>query len=133
MPRSKKRIDVQAFHAAAIAAANAGKTMKEFAKEQGTLANNVKAVLYEAFVEHSLKPVTFPVPEPKRRGRKSQPTNLSPVTLYTGRAKQPYLTLKVPRDIVAQSGAKEDDVFEWRLNRKGDLVGANKGPGFGEE
>lgn len=127
MARPRKEVDLKRFHTAAKKAANDGMTMKEFAKTQGTLANNVKATLYEAFTEFGLAPITFPEPTPKKRGRKAQPTNLSMVSLYTGRAKVPYLTMKVPRSIVAKSGANDGDTFEWRINRRGDIVASLMG------
>lgn len=125
MPRSKKDVDLLEFHAAARKAADGGMTAKAFAREQGTLANNVKAMLYEAFIQHDLKPVEFPEPSRRSRSRKEPPANLSEVKLYTGRAKDPYLTVKIPKAIVAKSGASEGDIFEWRLNRKGNIVGHN--------
>lgn len=125
MPRSKKSVDLTGFHSAARKAAEEGQTAKQFARSVGTLANNVKAMLYEAWVEHGLKPVEFRAPERRVRGRKEQPTNLSEVTLYTGRARTPYLTIKVPREIVASSKAEQGDVFQWRLNKRGDIVGTN--------
>jgi hypothetical protein len=125
MPRSKKDIDLQAFHNAAKKAASDGMTAKTFAKAMGTLANNVKAMLYEAYIRYDLKPVEFAEPSRRSRSRKEEPGNLSEITLYTGRAKDPYLTLKVPKGIVGRSGANEGDVFEWRLNRKGSIVGHN--------
>ena len=123
MPRTKKDQDLQSFHAAAVKAAEDGMTAKAFAKEQGTLANNVKAMLYEAFVQFGLQPVEFPAPGRRSRKQKEAPDNLSTVKLYTGRAKDPYLTVKIPKAIVARSGAKEGDVFEWQINRKGSIVG----------
>ncbi len=126
MPRSKKSVDVQSFHSAAVKAAEEGITLKQFAKMQGTLANNVKAVLYEGVVSFGLAPVEFPKPAPKARGRKASPTNLSEVSLYTGRAKVPYLTLKVPKAVVSRADAQENDIFEWKINRKGDIVGRNR-------
>ena len=126
MPRSKKDLDLKAFHAAAGKAAADGSTVKAFAKTQGTLANNVKAQLYEAFIQHGLKPVEFPAESAKTRGRKEAPDNLSTVKLYTGRAKTPYLTVKVPKAVVAKSDAEDGDVFEWRINRKGSIVGRKK-------
>lgn len=123
MPRSRKSVDIREFHARAVAAVQAGKSMREFAREQNTLANNVKAMLYEAVVLQSLSPVTFPEPTRGGRARKEKPSNISEVQLYTGRAKMPYLTLKVPRQIVAASHSREGDKFEWRLNRKGEIVG----------
>ena len=126
MPRFKKSVDVPTFHRDAKAAAAEGITMKEFAKSQGTLANNVKAMLYEAILSYGLPAVEFPKPTVKTRGRKATPSNLSEVNLYTGRAKVPYLTLKVPKIIVSKANCQEDDIFEWKLNRKGHIIGRNR-------
>ncbi|MFM7204907.1 MAG: hypothetical protein ACKO6N_29385 [Myxococcota bacterium] len=120
MAKGKNGGDIEAFHARAVAAAREGLTMKEFAKREKTLANNVSARLYEALLEN-LPIVMFREPERSSRRRQQAPENISQITLYTGRAKTPYLTLKVPTSIVERIGAK-DDYIEWDIVR-GKIVG----------
>lgn len=121
-----KRTDVRTFHAAAVLAAQNGLSIRQFAKSQGTLANNVKARLYEALLAHGLTPVQFPEAVQSSPARAKQPANESTVKIYTGRAKVPYLMVKVPREVLVKSGSSEGDVFVWRLNKKGEVIGKNK-------
>ena len=125
MATSRSEVEIKEFHTLASNAASDGVSIKGFARDQGTLANNVKALLYEAVIHHGLSPVTFPPEPPRQRRRSKMAANLSKVKIYTGRAKVPYLTVKVPRSVVAESKAAEGDVFEWRTNKKGELVGVN--------
>jgi len=122
--------EIQAFHARAKDAAAKGVTMKEFAKKEGTLANNVQARLYKAILL-GLEPVKFKEPESGSRKRRKQPNNVTLITLYTGRAKVPYLTLKVPSEIVARAG-NEGDAIEWDFQR-GRIIGRPVKRAGGEE
>ncbi len=95
-------------------------TAKEFAKLEHTLTNNVHAKLYECVLD-GMPPIKFRKPERSSRARRRGQDNRTQITLYTGRAKVPYLTLKVPSHIVEQAGAKGDWI-EWRYVR-GRIVG----------
>lgn len=121
MAKVKNSGDIQAFHARAAAAARDGLTMKEFAKQEKTLANNVQARLYEAMVAANLPMVVFRTAERAGRRRRQEPENITQISLYTGRAKTPYLTLKVPTAVVERAGA-EGDFIEWDFVR-GRIVG----------
>lgn len=125
MSSKKNDSELRSFHGDAKKAAAQGTSLKAFAKENGTLANNVKANLYEAVVNLGLEPVRFEPETPRQRRRSHLPDNVSKVSIYTGRAKVPYLTVKVPREIVASSKAADGDVIEWKINRRGDIVGEN--------
>lgn len=120
MAKGKSSGDIQAFHARAAAAAREGLTMKEFAKVEKTLANNVQARLYDAVVS-GLPMVVFRSVERSSRRRRQEPENISQISLYTGRAKTPYLTLKVPTAVVEKAGA-EGEFIEWDFVR-GRIVG----------
>lgn len=120
MAKVKGNGSVQEFHSRAIEAARAGKSMKEFAKEEGTLANNVQARLYEAVLAGQPM-VVFQEPVRSSRRRSEIQENVSRITLYTGRAKTPYLTLKVPTDVVQKAGG-EGDYIEWSFKR-GQIMG----------
>jgi hypothetical protein len=120
MAKSKHANDIQSYHARAMEAAKAGLSMKEFAKQEGTLANNVQARLYEAVLA-GLPTVQFREPERGGRRRRREPDNTTQITLYTGRAKTPYLTLKVPTQVVEKAG-NEGDLIEWDFSR-GRIVG----------
>lgn len=120
MAKSKTTNDIQSYHARAMEAAKTGLSMKEFAKKEGTLANNVQARLYEAVLA-GMTPVQFREPERGSRRRRKEPDNITQITLYTGRAKTPYLTLKVPTQVVEKAG-NEGDLIEWDFSR-GRIVG----------
>lgn len=120
MAKIKSNGTIHEFHARAVDAARAGKSMKEFAKEEGTLANNVQARLYEAVLAGEAM-VVFQEPVRSTRRRSEVQENVSRITLYTGRAKTPYLTLKVPTDVVQKAGG-EGDYIEWKFSR-GQIVG----------
>ena len=126
MAKSKNPNDIHSYHSRAIKASEAGISMKEFAKQEGTLANNVQARLYEAVLA-GLPTVQFREPERGGRRRRKEPENLTQVTLYTGRAKTPYLTLKVPTHVVEKAGA-EGDWIEWDFVR-GRIVGRRAAAG----
>ncbi len=118
--KKKERGDLVLFYRRAREAAKRGLTAKEFAKQEGTLANNISARLYECVLE-GMEPVRFKEAEAGGRRRRQAPDNISQITLFKGRAKVPYLTLKVPAHIVSQIG-KEGDRIEWSLSR-GRIVG----------
>ena len=120
MAKSKHTNDIHSFHGRAMDAAKGGLSMKEFAKQEGTLANNVQARLYEAVLA-GLPTVQFREPERGSRRRRKEPDNITMITLYTGRAKTPYLTLKVPTQVVEKAGA-ENDLIEWEFSR-GRIIG----------
>jgi hypothetical protein len=126
MARAKNANDIYSYHQRATAAAQDGLSMKEFAKMEGTLANNVQARLYEAILA-GLPAVQFKEPERGGRRRRKEQENVTQVTLYTGRAKTPYLTLKVPTQVVEKAGA-EGDLIEWDFSR-GRIVGRRIGSG----
>ncbi len=117
---SKRMDDLTSFYARARAAAEKGMTAKEFAKQEHTLTNNIHARLYECVLE-GMAPIKFRTPERASSRRRGVRDNLTQITLYTGRAKVPYLTLKVPSHIVQQAG-KEGDWIEWRFVR-GRIIG----------
>jgi len=124
MARSKHANDIYSYHVRATEAAKKGLSMKEFAKQESTLANNVQARLYEAVLV-GLPTVQFREPERGGRRRRKEPDNTTQITLYTGRAKTPYLTLKVPTQVVEKAGG-EGDLIEWDFVR-GRIVGRKIG------
>jgi hypothetical protein len=120
-PRTKD--DIIEYHNRAKKAVEQGLTMKEFARKEKTLSNNVEARLYQA-VQQGLSIITFPEPLPGTTRRGKGPDNVTSITLFTGRAKTPYLTLKVPPMIVKKAG-KEGDLIEWEFTR-GRIIGKKK-------
>jgi len=115
MAKPRNTNEVLAFHVRAQAASKKGLTMKEFAKEEHTLANNVQARLYEAVLQGQ-PTVEFREAARDGRRRRKGPDNITQITLYTGRAKIPYLTLKVPTQVVEKAGM-EGDFIEWEFSR----------------
>ncbi len=116
----KRSYDIFSFHTRAREAAEKGLTAKEFAKQEHTLTNNINARLYECILAN-LPPVKFKEPESGSQRRRGGRDDLSQITLYTGRAKVPYLTLKVPSHVVEKVG-KRGDWIEWSYTR-GRIVG----------
>lgn len=124
MTKSKNLNDIIAFHARASEASKSGISMKEFAKQEGTLANNIQARLYEAIIA-GLPAVHFQDPNSLVRATTLTDDSVTQITLYTGRAKNPYLTLKVPTHIVEKAGVEGDNI-EWKFQR-GKIIGKKIG------
>lgn len=109
---------LRAFHARAVAASGT-MTVVEFAKSEGSLANQVQANLFKAIEQFGLEIPRFQ-PEVKSAGAGTRPRkdkNRVELYLYEGRAKTPYVTSRpIPKHILAAIGANANDSLSAEVN-----------------